>query len=216
MKIEQRMYMITFTSPVLGGFPKDPELYKRYISGKAPEDKDVSDEMETAKNLEYIEEGGWTTFAKDNDGEYFLYDYVIKGFLKAACESLIAMGEIPKIWAYKKWFDKLVFVSPRKLYFGKKKIDGTLERSLRAEIRGKPFEIVTLTRSDYFDIGTKLTFKVIVLKNDKKIDINVIEKCMDYGAYVGIGPWRGSGGYGQFVYKKLGEKIEVIKVKNAK
>ena len=188
MKTSKKRFKATLITEMLGTLPKDPEVYKRYIATK-------EDEIENAENLEYTEKGGWTTFAKDSDGEIFIYDYMIKGFLKSACETLMANKAVNKIPAYKKWFDRLVFIWPRRIMIGKKEADLVIERPLRAMTAQGPR--VTVTRSDALDIGTTFEFEVELLKNDKKIDWKLIEACMDYGKYVAFGQWRGSGGYGR-------------------
>jgi len=186
---------ITFTTPILGTVPKDKEIYAMYVLEKAREidEKIAETELETVKE---VEEKGWTGFHEDEHG-LFIYSYMVKGFLKAACESLMATGDVTKITAYKKWFDKVVFVEPRNLYFGLFAPDGVEERPLRAMTAQGPR--VTVARSDKINEGRSLKFKIVLLKNDKKITEEVLRACLDYGAYVGIGQWRGSGGFGQFV-----------------
>lgn len=192
MKTEKRKYKVTLLTQMLGTLPKDAEVYKRYIATKA-------DETEDAKNLpdqESTEKGGWTTFARDKDGEVFIYDYMIKGFLKAACETLMANKAITKITAYKKWFDRLVFIWPRRIMLGinEKELE-SMERPLRAMTAQGPR--VTVTRSDTLPEGTQFEFEIELLDNDKQITWDVLEKCMDYAKYVGFGQWRGSGGHGR-------------------
>jgi len=188
MQSEKRRYRATLITPMLGTLPKDPEVYKRYIATK-------EDEIENAENMEYTEEGGWTTFARNGTGEIIIYDYMVKGFLKAACETLMATGEVGKISAYKKWFDRLVFIWPRAINTGKSEPDEVIERPLRAMTAKGPR--VTVTRSDSLAAGTEFEFEIEVLKNDKKINWKLIEKCLAYGKYVCFGQWRGSGGYGR-------------------
>ena len=48
------------------------------------------------------------------------------------------------------------------------------------------------------DAGTEIQFTVRILKNKVGIDRDAIEQMLDYGRYVGLGQWRGSGGYGRF------------------
>jgi len=194
MKTERKKYKATLVTEMLGTLPKDPEVYKRYIATK-------EDEIENAENLEYTEQGGWTTFARNGNGEIVIYDYMIKGFLKSACETMMANGEIKKIPAYKKWFDRLVFVWPRLIATGKKEADLVVERPLRAMTAQGPR--VTVTRSDALAVGTEFVFEIELLENDKKIDWKVIEKCLAYGKYVAFGQWRGSGGYGRAEFVKV-------------
>jgi len=189
--------IIQFETPLLGTVP-DPEVYSKYIQDKARElsqsDKDA--ELETVQD---VEEKGWTRFHRDEKG-LFIYSYMVKGFLKSALESLMATGTIAKIPAYKKWMDKLVFVESRKLYFNVKESDGVIERPLRVTTPQGPR--VTLARSDSMNRGFELKFTIVILKNSKKIDMETMKQCLGYGQYVGIGQWRGSGGYGQFTWKE--------------
>ena len=197
LKSKKKKYKVTLITEMLGTLPKDPEVYKRYIATK-------EDEIQAADNLpEYTEEGGWTTFARNGTGEIIIYDYMIKGFLKSACETLMANGAIKKIPAYKKWFDRLVFVWPRQIPTGKMEPDSIVERPLRAMTAQGPR--VTVTRSDALGVGTEFEFEVELLENDKKITWEVIEQCLAYGRYVAFGQWRGSGGYGraEFVEVKV-------------
>jgi hypothetical protein len=197
MNSEKKEYQIEFTTPMLGTCPKNQEIYKNYISDKAlkkyPErEEEILTESEFVENAE---EKGWTGFLKDENGLY-IQDHMIKGFLKAAFETCMENGQIDKIPAYKKWLDVLVFVSPRKIYFNKQEPDEVIERPLRAMTAQGPR--VTLTRSDSINEGTKINFTIEVLNNKKKINIDSIETALSFGEYVGLGQWRGSGGYGRF------------------
>lgn len=134
MKEETRKFKIRLIEPLLGGVPKDKEIYKTFVKSKAPSEADTHDELETHKE---VEEKGWTGFHSDENG-LILYNYVTKGYLKSACETLIGMGTIKKIPAYKKWFDKLVHITPRRIPLGVSEPDGTMERPLRAMTQQGP------------------------------------------------------------------------------
>lgn len=199
MNIEKKKITIELTSAMLGTVPKDPEVYASYIAMKAPiENAEEADaEVET---VEKIEEKGWTGFHRDENG-IFIYNYMIRGFIKSAIEAMNENGAIKKIAAYKKWIDKMLFINPRRLYFsrdGKPIVDpeGVLERPLRAMTAQGPR--VSLARSDVVNEGARLTFEVELFKNNKGLDMDIVMSVFDYGRYVGIGQWRGSGGYGQF------------------
>lgn len=196
MKSETEEVKIRFTSEMLGTVPKDPDVYKAYIQDKAaeqyPENKDIQDEV---NNVDRVEEKGWTGFHRDENG-LFIYDYMIKGFIKAATETLMENGAVKKIPAYKKWIDRMVFIFPRKIYFGKMEADRVIERPIRVMIAQGPR--VSLIRSDAVDAGTEITFTVEILNNSKGVNKNLVKEALEYGRYVGLGQWRGSGGYGQF------------------
>lgn len=196
--MEKMEFVIELTSPMLGTVPKDPEVYKSYIADKAKEaHPDRAGEIdEEVEGVEKIEEKGWTGFHSDENG-LFIYDYMIRGFIKSAIETLMENGAIKKIVAYKKWIDRLVFVGPRKIYFGKSEPDHVIERPLRAMTAQGPR--VSLARSDAINVGQQIKFEITVLANNKGIDMDIIGMALSYGQYVGLGQWRGSGGYGQFV-----------------
>jgi len=193
VELEERFNVkIRLLEPMLGTVPKDQEVYKRFIASKAPDPEGGKEETET---VEAVEEKGWTGFHKDEKG-LFIYNYMIKGFLKAACEVCMSAGALDKISAYKKWIDLVVFIDPRRIYFGKQEPDGCLERPLRTMTPKGPR--VSVCRSDYIKEGTEIDFMVRILKNKAGIDQVAIEQMLDYGQYVGLGQWRGSGGYGRF------------------
>ena len=197
MEKETLNVILTLKTPLLGTVPKDKEVYAQHILNKAREiDPEVAEnELETVQE---VEEKGWTGFHKDEQG-LFIYSYMIKGFLKSACETCMATGEIKKITAYKKWFDHLVFIEPERLYLGVKEPDSVEERPLRAMTAKGPR--VTLARSDSIRAGRMIKCKIDLLKNTKGITMDVIKKCLAYGFYVGLGQWRGSGGFGQFTWE---------------
>lgn len=182
--------------PLLGTAPKNKDVYATYVASKAPKIEDGEGETET---VEEVEERGWQGFHMMGKGEarrVIIYDYVVKGFLKSALEALMAMEEVPKVPAYKKWIDKCVFAYPREITVKMGEPDGVLERSLRGiTAQG---ERVTLVRSDFVEAGTRFGFEVEVLRNVKGITAEVVRKCLAYGKWVGLGGWRGSGGYGRF------------------
>ena len=81
--MDQYDVKLTFTEPLLGTVPKDPEVYASHILTKAAlTDEQIAEELET---VEHVEEKGWTGFHCNEDGQPILYDYVIKGFFKDAC-----------------------------------------------------------------------------------------------------------------------------------
>ena len=190
-KEERFKVKLRLIEPLLGTVPKDPDVYSRYIASKAPQEDLIDEEVDTVE----LEEQGWTGFHKDDKG-IFIYNYMIKGFLKSACEVCMGAGVIKKITAYKKWIDLTVFVDPRRIRFGKTEPDGWLERPLRTMTPKGPR--VTVCRSDYVDEGTEIEFTIRVLPNKVGLDKALIAQLLEYGQYVGLGQWRGSGGYGRF------------------
>jgi hypothetical protein len=195
---ETKRYKVKLTRDLLGTVPKNPSVYAEYIATKAPDAETAEAEANLAEQKmeqDKAEEKGWTGFLNNGKG-LFIYDYMVKGFLKSALEVMMANGAITKISAYKKWIDNLVFVDPREILLGVKKPDGCHERPLRA--MGPQGPRVTLVRSDFVKAGRELTFEITLLKNSKGITWDVIDQAMAFGEFVGFGQWRASGGYGRF------------------
>jgi len=185
--MEKRKYVIELKTEMLGTVPKDPEVYRTYIESKKPEGVDEEEYL----NVEKIEEKGWTGFHKDTNG-LFLYDYMIKGFLKHAGNVLKA--EL-KIAALRSKLNDFCFVFPRKIYLGKEKADGFVERPLRAMTQQGPR--VALARSDYINAGQQIEFELGLLEH-KEIKWKTIDTLLEYGELAGLGQFR-NGGYGRFV-----------------
>jgi len=200
----RRRVTLKLTERMLGTAPKDRDVYSRYIATRKAErfvdeknkyevgQDDITEEVETVPDTG---PNGGTGFHRDDDG-LFVFDYMVKGFLKSAFEVSMEFGAIQKVQAYKKWLDLLVFIWPRRIHLGCQEPDGVLERPLRTMTPKGPR--VALTRSGYVDAGRELVFDVEILKNNKGITWDDVEQAFDYGRYVGLGQWRGSGGYGRF------------------
>lgn len=177
---------IRLLTEMLGTVPKDPEIYASYIETKKPEG---ITENESA-TVEKIEEKGWTGFHSDAQG-LFIYDYMIKGFLKHAGNTL---KDQLKIKALRSKLDDYLFIFPRRIYLGKQKADGVIERPLRAMTMQGPR--VTLARSDYMAAGLELDFEIRLLAH-KEITEDTIMTLLKYGELQGLGQFR-NGGYGRF------------------
>ena len=201
MKSKKFKLEIMLTEPMLGTVPKDKEIYKTYIASKAP-DKEGADEVES---VEEAEVKGWTGFHRvpGEGGMPFIYNYMIKGFMKAAGNTL---KEQLKIKALKSKLDQFLFVSPRQIMLPE--IDKEpLERPLRAMTPKGP--IVSLARSDTVAAGTVLECELLLLDH-KEIKEQTLRDLLDYGALKGLGQWRNAD-YGQFTYtltriEEAGEK----------
>jgi hypothetical protein len=191
----KKSYTIKLITEMLGTVTKDPEVYKTYIESKKPEGVTEEEYL----TVEKIEERGWTGFHADDKG-LFIYEYMIKGFLKAAGNVL---KEELKIKALRSKLDDYVFISPRRIYLGKDKPDGYIERPLRAMTMQGPR--VTLVRSDKINDGQEIEFTVNLLPH-KEIDWNVIDKLLAHGELMGLGQFR-NGGYGRFEVTKKGESM---------
>ena len=185
---------LTFLEAMLGTVPKNKEIYDTYIRSKAPSNDDTEDELDS---VEDIEERNWTGFHMEDD-KPFIYNYMMKGFFKAACG---ALRRVPgtgsnKLTAFKKVIDGLVFIQPRKIFidFNCGEMD-VLERPLRASTpKG---ERVTLTRSDTVPVGSTVKLQVNILGGVSK---KLLTEWLDYGQFSGLGQWRNAE-YGRFSYK---------------
>jgi hypothetical protein len=178
---------IELTEPMLGTVPKSKEIYEKFIESKKP----TSIEDVEVVSVEELEEKGWTGFHKDDNG-LFIYDYMVKGFIKYAGNVLKDELGIKNLKAK---LTDYIFVFPRRIYLGKAEPDGVFERPLRAMTMQGPR--VTLARSEYVAAGTKLSFQIGLLKH-KELTIEKIMTIMDYGQLQGLGQFR-NGGFGRFV-----------------
>jgi len=177
---------IKLATEMLGTVTKDPDVYKTYIESKKPEG--VAEEEYLT--VEKIEEKGWTGFHHDENG-LFIYEYMIKGFLKAAGNVL---KDIVKIKALRSKIDDYVFIAPRRIYLGQYQPDGFIERPLRAMTMQGPR--VTLARSDYVCAGKEIGFEIKLIPH-KEINEEVIKTLLAHGELMGLGQFR-NGGYGRF------------------
>lgn len=70
---------LTFTEPILGTSPANPEIYREFIGSKSPDAATVEEEV-SALGADAVAEKAMTVFPRTEDGTPFLYDYQIKGF----------------------------------------------------------------------------------------------------------------------------------------
>jgi hypothetical protein len=196
---------LTFTEPLLGTVPKDPNVYSSYIAGRSltPETT-AEEEIGTVPEGASAEDRGWTGFHTAEDGEPFLYDYVIKGFFKDACSMLTRVDgtESKKLTAFRKCVDGLIFVKPRRIVLHLSGPLTPLERPLRAQTAQG--ERIALARSDAAPVGSWIEFEVVILG---KVPVATILEWLDYGEYRGLGCWRNAA-YGRFTYT-----FETVKAK---
>jgi len=181
---------ITLTEPLLGTVPKDQAVYSTYIASKAPAPE--SGEEETSTVPVDLEARGWTGFHQDENG-IFIYDYLIKGFLKEAGNVL---KDALKIKALKSKIENFVFVNPRRIYLGKEPA-GYIERPLR--VQTPQGERSALARSDYVSAGTSFEIEIQLLPH-KELTVDVILQILEYGQLKGLGQNRNSG-YGRFKFE---------------
>lgn len=193
-KNEIREFTIRLTENMLGTIPKDKDIFKKYIESLKP----INITEDETITIEEIEEKGWTGFHKDENG-LFVYNYLVKGFLKHAGNVL---KEVLGIKQMKSKITDFIYVWPRKIYLGKQEPDGVFERPLRAQTpKG---ERVCIARSDYVNAGLEITFKIELLPH-KEINWKTIERVLEHGRLMGLGQFR-NGGFGSF---ELVEKPEI-------
>ncbi len=189
--METRNFKVRLLTEMLGTVAMDPEVYKTYIESKKPESANGEDEYLT---VDKIEEKGWTGFHRDENG-LFIYEYMIKGFLKNAGNVL---KDTIKIKALRSKIDDFLFVQPRRISLGTYKADGVIERPLRAMTMQGPR--VTLARSDYINPGKQIEFSITLFPH-KELKWEVVDILLAYGAFMGLGQFR-NGGYGRFEVMK--------------
>ena len=191
-------YQVTlrFTEPLLGTVPLDKHIYADFIVEDAPDEEAIDEELGTVPESD---DKGKTGFHQMEDGTPFLYDYVIKGFLKDACGMLRRVrGSASKaLTAYRKVIDGLVFVEPRQipLVLPDGEVLSELSRPLRAQTAQG--ERVALATSETCPPGTMLRFDLFVLG---QVDPDLLKEWFDYGRLRGLGQWR-SASYGRFSYQ---------------
>lgn len=203
---------LTFTTPILGSAPSDPDIYSQYIASNAPDAPSKQQEIE-ALGTDEVERKGMTVFLRDDDGNPLLWDYQIRGFFKHACGILKLTGDknaSTKIKAHKKYIDGMVFVygagkdgtlSPdeesRKIPINYDGEMGNLQRSLRADTAQGPR--ISLANSEMINAGATVYFTVRLI--NESLEAALLE-WLDYGKYNGLGQWR-NGSYGRFKYEIL-------------
>lgn len=208
--MEKMTIRVTFTEPLLGTRPADPELHARFVASKAPDAKTMAQELADHEvSVEDMEERQKTIFPKMEDGTPFLYSYMLSGYLKETASALrkVPGTESSKRRAFKKLLDNNVFVrghvkgKPRvmPLYMP---IDLDLtstdnQRPLRAST--PQGERVALAHSEEAPAGTYFECDVYC---DNKADMDWIRELLDRGAWKGMGQWRNAG-FGMFEWEEI-------------
>ena len=200
--LEKRV-RITFTEPILGTLPSDPEVHSHYVASKAPDAKSIREEIE-ALGVDEVEERSITVFSHMEDGTPCLWDYQLKGFMKDACGMLrrVPGTKSAKLTAYKKVIDGLIFTGPRKIPLWMPidldLSDTDCQRPLRAST--PQGERIALAHSEEAPIGTYIEVTIKCL--DDRL-WPTVKEWLDYGALRGIGQWRNSG-RGRFAWEEIG------------
>ena len=190
---------LTFTEPILGTSPANPEIYREFIGSKSPDAATVEEEV-SALGADAVAEKAMTVFPRTEDGTPFLYDYQIKGFFKDSCGVLrkVPGTKASKIKAYKKEIDGLLFVSTRKIPLNLNGGEiGVCERPLRASTAQG--ERIALSSSETAPAGTTIEIQIDCLTKDMH---DLALECLEYGKLRGIGQWRNSG-KGRYTYELI-------------
>lgn len=199
---------LTFTEPLLGTKPADPEIHTRFVASKAPDAKSMAEEIE-ALGVQEVEERGKTIFPKMEDGTPFLFSYTVKGFMKEAARTLkkVPGTRTSSTTAYLKKVDNFIFVEghvkgkPRVLpLFMPIDLDLTAtdcQRPLRAQT--PQGERVALAHSEEAPAGTYIEFTVTTLID---ADMKLVAEWLDYGRWKGMGQWRNSS-HGTFTWEEV-------------
>lgn len=197
---------ITFTEPVLGTWPANPNIARDYIASNSPDASTIEDEV-AALGADAVADKGMTVFPRNPNGEPALYDYQIKGFFKDACGMLSRVGgktetgkkravnESGKLTAYKKVIDGLIFIEPRMIPIWVNGEVGECQRPLRAQTAQG--ERVSLANSEEIPAGSTCEFTVLCMDDTH---VPAVIEWLEYGQLRGIGQWRNSG-KGRFVYE---------------
>ena len=195
---------ITLLEDMLGTAPNNKEIYTDYLASKAPEGKNVKDEIDSIEEPDGIEEmRQMTVFHRNPDTDQpIIFDYLVKGFFKNACSAMreVPKSESSKIKAYKKKIDNLVFVAPRMIDIDMAGEMTICERPLRAQTAQG--ERVALSCSESIPAGSTMEIEITTLTDDL---MNTVIEWLDYGKLNGLGQWHNSG-KGRFSWEDITDK----------
>lgn len=198
---------LTFTDPILGTKPADPEIHSRFVASKAPDHKSMEEEV-AALGADEVEERSMTVFSRMEDDTPCLWDYQIRGMIKEGLKVLYQVkgSKVSKDksnWYHKKKVDNFIFVAPRNIPLWMPiELDLSetdCQRPLRAST--PQGERIALAHSEEAPEGTYVEFWITCLNDD---DIPYVPEVLDYGRFKGLGQWRNSG-KGRFTYEILEE-----------
>lgn len=207
----EKKFRLVGTSPLLGSSPKNKEVFSEFIATKAKEGEERARAHADVENIPELEEGDngkETIFYRDTEAGYpILKAYQILGFLKEAAKGLSDQTKLKQATSK---IDKFVFIVERNLPIYRdgeriEKVDGYLERPLRAETMQGPR--VALAKSEVINEGWSVEFTVRVLPNSatktsSALDMDLVETLLEYGQFKGLLQWR-NGGYGQFEFEEV-------------
>ena len=198
-QVRQLNIEITFVDEFLGTSPADKEIYSRYIANQISE-KTRKEEIEALGGAEEYEGQMITIFNKDKEtGNPFIYNYLIKGLFKNACNALakIPNSDSSNFKAYKKKIDGLIFTFPRRLEIECAGPITICQRPLRAQTAQG--ERIALAASECVPAGSKIRCTIVCLTEEIT---NLTIQWLNYGALNGLGQWHNSG-MGRFIWREI-------------
>jgi hypothetical protein len=208
MLLEKRKVRIRLLEDMLGTVPANKAVYSEYIESKKP--VEMQEEREADTIMEKLEEKGYTIFHSDEEG-IFLYNYMVKGFLKHAGNVMKGDDNLG-VKALKSKLSDFLFVFPRRIHVGKAEADGIFERPLRADTPKGPR--TSLSRSDKLNAGTEIEFEIHWLPHPE-IKEELIRELLEYGQLQGLGQFR-NGSFGSFevvAFEPIGGVVKKGKAK---
>lgn len=208
MNLPAMKVRITFNEPILGTRPADPELHTRFVASKAPDARTMAEEVADLGAQE-VDERTKTIFMKMEDGTPFMYEYMLKGFMKEAARTLkkVPGTRTNKATAYLKTIDNFVkVVGPYKDRPRVLPMYMPIDLDLAATDNQRPLrastpqgERVALAHSEEAPAGTYIECTIVCLRRD---DLKLVREWLDYGDWKGMGQWRNAG-YGRFTWEEL-------------
>lgn len=217
---------LTFTEPVLGSAPNNPEVYKQFIAIKYQkwlekqrksnpklEDRGTADEIAALPPMSPDDEKGITVFSRllDETGHRTetpcIWDNHVRGFLKSAGDAMNRVSKkggdaVANPKAYKKTVDQSIFVYPRQIALQMPEGGeiSFLQRPLRAQtMQG---DRTALACSEMVPAGTTAELEIVVLS---EADGKWVKGLLQYGMLSGMSQWR-NGSYGRFLAEVVEEK----------
>ena len=214
---------LTFTEPLLGTLPANPEIAKEYIFAKHPCPELPADEVEAQSPLSQDDlfSKGMTVFARDEDGAPLLWDYQIKGFFKESCRAMIDTGLLTKEelkalllteYTYKRTIDHLIMVLPRRLriqipvHVVWPVLSGVSDGPNGLKIFQRPLRkenprggVSCLATSEIVPPDSVIDLEIIILRPAL---LGPVRQWLDYGFMNGLGQFR-SGSFGRFSWKEV-------------
>jgi len=210
-KVYDRQFELQFTEAVLGTASGNKRIYTDFIAAKyegEPGPQQPRDEIEALPDVDEELTKGTTFFWRSKEGKPGVFNYWIKGALKAGVEAMLSSDDVTKEqmkrwrltrYSYKRTIGSLVFIKPRFIEFDLPEGTGELdfcERPLRAEtLKGAR---TCLARSEVVPAGARLRFTIAV----RAMYLwEPIEWVLDYGSDFGMGQWANSG-FGTYTWKE--------------